>query len=361
MDSLSQIALGAAVSIAVFRRRQPLWKSALLGAIAGTLPDLDVLVQFDDPISEMTRHRAESHGLFYLTLACWPLAWLWRAIAGAQTSFRRCWWAIFAILITHPLLDTLTIYGTQLAQPFSDRPFGTGSVFVIDVFYTLPLLIGLVLAVRRQSLRSNDWMLALSTLYLGFGLLAQQHVKTIALQQLPANTDPTSVLVTATPFNTQVWQVLVLGPKEFHEGFYALADGGEPIVWRSWPRDQVLLQQWQQNPHIAQLTRFSQQYVVLTDTPQALLLADLRMGLAPNYSFHFAFRRETDGRLQPPCQLSSTAQQGQIGIALRWLYQRASGQQTTAFYNPQADTATALQQAAQQPCQGNEKQSQTTG
>lgn len=352
MDSLSQIALGAAVSIAVFRHRQPLWQSALLGAVAGTLPDLDVLLQFDDPISEMTRHRAESHGLFYLTLACWPLAWLWRKISGTQASFRRCWWAIFAVLITHPLLDTLTIYGTQLAQPFSDRPYGTGSVFVIDPLYTVSLLLGLVLTLQRQRLRSNDWMLGLSTLYLGFGLLAQLHVKNLVLAQLPAGTNPDSVLVTATPFNTLVWQVIVLEPDHYREGFYALADSGKPVVWRHWPRDQTLLRQSQHNQYIARLTRFSDGFVVLTATPDALLLADLRMGLAPNYSFHFAFRRSADGSLQPPCQLSSAVQQGQIGQALRWLYQRASGRQTTAFFNPQINTAAALTQLAQQPCRG---------
>jgi inner membrane protein len=354
MDSLSQIALGAAVSIAVFRRRQPLWQSAVLGALAGTLPDLDVLVQFDDPISEMTRHRAESHGLFYLTLASWPLAWLWLVISKSQAGFRRCWWAIFAVLISHALLDTLTIYGTQLAQPFSDRPFGTGSVFVIDPLYTIPLLLGLALTLKRQTLHNNDRMLGLSTLYLGFGLLAQQHVKNHVMSQLPAGISSDSVLVTATPFNTLVWQVLVLEPHQYREGFYALADSGKSIVWRSWPRDQVLLQHWQQQPSIARLTRFSHTFVVLTETPQALLLADLRMGLAPHYSFHFAFRRHADGSLQPPCQLSSSTQPGQISAALHWLYLRASRQQAAAFFNPQVNTATALQQMAQQQCKSED-------
>lgn len=80
MDSLSQIALGAAVSIAVFRRRQPLWQSAALGAVLGTLPDLDVLIQHGDPISDMTLHRTESHSLFYLTLLSPLLAWFWLKI-----------------------------------------------------------------------------------------------------------------------------------------------------------------------------------------------------------------------------------------------------------------------------------------
>ena len=45
-------------------------------------------------------------------------------------------------LVTHPLLDAMTVYGTQLALPFSDHPFGVGSIFIIDPLYTLPLLAG---------------------------------------------------------------------------------------------------------------------------------------------------------------------------------------------------------------------------
>ncbi|MEY3520684.1 MAG: hypothetical protein RLZZ177_1399, partial [Pseudomonadota bacterium] len=61
MDSLSQLALGAAVSVAVMGRRTAVWKSALWGAVAGTLPDLDVLIDQGDVIRNMVLHRAESH------------------------------------------------------------------------------------------------------------------------------------------------------------------------------------------------------------------------------------------------------------------------------------------------------------
>lgn len=346
MDSLSQIALGAAVSVAVFRQRQPIWKSALLGAIAGTLPDLDVLVQFDDPISEMTRHRAESHGLFYLTLACWPLAWLWRQLAGQHGSFQRCWWACWAVLISHPLLDFLTIYGTQLAQPFSDYAFGTGSVFVIDPLYTLPLLLGLGLVLRGRTLRCNDAMLALSTAYLAFGLLAQQWVYQQAARQLPPDADATKVLVTATPFNTQVWQVLALGPSYYYEAFYALADGDKALQWRAWPRDSNLLASYQQEPLVRQLTRFSHDYVVLTANGSQLILSDLRMGLAPHYSFRFVFEQRPDGSLSVPTRLAGSRGSEQLGAALQWLWRRATAQPAPAFFNPQLDPATALQPVA---------------
>ena len=68
MDSLSQLALGAAVGVAVMGRRTAVWKAALWGGLCGTLPDLDALIDHGDPISNMTLHRTDSHALFWLSL-----------------------------------------------------------------------------------------------------------------------------------------------------------------------------------------------------------------------------------------------------------------------------------------------------
>jgi inner membrane protein len=67
MDSVSQIALGAAVGVATMGRRTAIWKAALWGAVAGTLPDLDVFIDHGDPIRNMVLHRAETHAPFWLT------------------------------------------------------------------------------------------------------------------------------------------------------------------------------------------------------------------------------------------------------------------------------------------------------
>ncbi|MEZ7816091.1 MAG: metal-dependent hydrolase, partial [Burkholderiaceae bacterium] len=44
MDSVTQILLGASISVAVMGRRTAVWKAALWGGVAGLLPDLDVLL-----------------------------------------------------------------------------------------------------------------------------------------------------------------------------------------------------------------------------------------------------------------------------------------------------------------------------
>ena len=116
MDSLSQYVLGAGLGVAVMGRRTSVWKAALWGGIAGTIPDLDALIDHGDPIRNMTFHRAESHSLLYLTILAPALAVGVAKLHGEMQHFRRWWLALWLALFTHPLLDNMTIYGTQLLQ-----------------------------------------------------------------------------------------------------------------------------------------------------------------------------------------------------------------------------------------------------
>ena len=99
MDSLTQIALGTAVGVAVMGPRTAVWKAALWGAVAGTLPDLDTFVDHGNAIFNMTRHRAESHSLFYLTLAAPVLAGLVARLHGELALFRRWWLSLWLVLV----------------------------------------------------------------------------------------------------------------------------------------------------------------------------------------------------------------------------------------------------------------------
>ena len=76
MDSLTQIVLGAAVGEAVLGKKIGN-KAMLWGAIAGTIPDLDVFIKlFTDPITSTELHRGISHSLFFSIVMAPVLAWL---------------------------------------------------------------------------------------------------------------------------------------------------------------------------------------------------------------------------------------------------------------------------------------------
>jgi inner membrane protein len=317
------------MGVAVMGRRTALWKSALWGGVAGLLPDLDVLLDHGDPILNMIRHRAESHALLLLTLFAFPMAWVVSRIHRQPQLYGRWWWALMLALVTHPLLDLMTIYGTQVFQPFTDEAYGLGSMFIIDPVYSLPLLAGVVAALRvktvGRALAINGWALAFSTAYLAWSALAQWGVTQHARESLQAQGLPSQqLLVTPAPLSTLVWRVVALDGERFHEGFYALMDGGRAIRFVAHERGGALAAQNADHPQLQRLARFTDGFFKVQRNNDKLVVTDLRMGQEPDYVFSFD--------IGPPLQAGAThpvaeqrSRRMDVGAGLRWLGQRMLG------------------------------------
>ncbi len=337
MDSLTQIALGAVLGVAVMGRRTAVWKSALWGGLAGLLPDLDVLLDHGDPLINMVRHRAESHSLFYLTLLAPLMAWGVGRLHAEQGLWRRWCLALWLALITHPLLDLMTIYGTQALQPFTDEAWGLGSIFIIDPAYSLPLYFGVLAAVwlgrrrhgaerQARGLRLNRWGLWLSTAYLLWSALAQQWVLHMARTSLQAQGLPVSqVLVTPAPFSTLLWRVVVMDGERFLEGHYALLDGRRPMRFVTFSSGAALREAHADHPQIQRLTRFADGFVKLQQQGPSLLITDLRMGQEPDYVFSFDIGPALAPGATPAAAQQQPARMA-IGPGLRWLGRRMLGE-----------------------------------
>ncbi len=328
MDSLSQLALGAAVGIGVMGRRTALWKAALWGAVCGTLPDLDAFIDHGDPIRNMTFHRTESHALFWLTLASPFIAGTIAKLHGQWTLFRRWWLAVWLALITHPLLDWMTVYGTQLGLPFTDHPFGVGSIFIIDPLYTLPLLIGVVVALSLRSVRGLRWNaagLTLSTVYLAWSFAAQQHVRTIAEASLrQQGVAAERLLVTPTAFNTVLWRVLAVSGSTYREGFYSLLDAEPRIHFDAFPRGEALYDATRGDWHVARMAWFTHGFFKMAQRGDELRLSDLRMGQEPYYTFTFVVARH--GSDWKPVAPELVVGRPDLDRALPWLWRRLRGE-----------------------------------
>jgi inner membrane protein len=330
MDSVTQVLLGASIGVAVMGRRTALWKSALWGGVAGLLPDLDVLIDHGDPILNMIRHRAESHALLLLTLFAFPMAWGVSHLRRQPQLYGRWWWSIMLALVTHPLLDLMTIYGTQVFQPFTDEAYGLGSMFIVDPVYSLPLLAGVVAALRvktvGRALRINGWALAFSTAYLAWSALAQGWVTQHARQSLQAQGLPSQqLLVTPAPLSTLVWRVVALDGERFHEGFYALMDGGRAIRFVAHERGGALAAQHADHPQLQRLARFTDGFYKMANQNGKLVVTDLRMGQEPAYVFSFDIGPPLQaGQAHPVAQQQSRRMD--VGAGLTWLGQRMSGQ-----------------------------------
>ena len=334
MDSLTHIALGAAVGTAVLGRKVGP-RAALLGAVCGTLPDLDVLLSHGDPIRDFTLHRAESHSIFWLTVAAPALAWLLHRLHRKAGAGYREWLAlVWLALVSHPLLDAMTVYGTQLLLPFSDYPVGVGSVFIIDPLYTVPLIVGIAgwLWLRnRDPGRARRWNsagLVLSTLYLGWTVAAQSHVDGVVQRTVAATSLSFGrVLVTPSPFNSVLWRVVVMDDDGYHEGYYSLLDARGTVRLTRHASQSHLLDGLRQDWAVQRLAWFSKgffavqdalpetrvadgsastmgQMLGLVDTAAAdtlpqdgvtpIIMTDLRMGQTPWFVFAFVVAERDD-------------------------------------------------------------------
>ncbi len=327
MDSLSQAALGAAIGVAVMGRRTAVWKAAAWGALVGTLPDLDAVIDHGDPVANMTLHRAETHAPFWLTLASLPIAAGIARLSGEWRQWRRWWLMVWLALVTHPLLDGFTVYGTQLLLPFSERPLGQGSLFIIDPLYTLPLLLGVWVALRsrhaagpapdpghaagaasRRGLAWNAAGLALSCAYIAWSVGAQAWVEQRVRAELRA--DPATraladapLLATPAPFNTLLWRLVLVdeGGDRYLEGFKGLLDGGRATRWDAFVRGEALASGFEASWPLQRMRWFTHGFYKLAPGEGgAVRITDLRMGQEPHYVFAFEVPRPPAGAARMP-------------------------------------------------------------
>ena len=329
MDSLSQFALGSAIGIVVMRRRTAPWKAALIGGLAGTLPDLDAFYNHGDPISNMTLHRANSHALFWITVAS-PLVALIVAFAVREMqNFWRWWLAVWLALFTHPLLDWFTVYGTQLLRPFTDFPYAIGSMFIIDPLYTLPLLIGIVVALIWRNETGWRWAvggLAVSTLYLGWSVAAQAYVKGVAEASLRADGRKVErLLVTPTALNTMLWRVVAITSDGYLEGFRSVFDRDSKMTFDAFPRGDALYQAMKGNAYVNRIAWFTDGFFKMDERDGHVIITDLRMGQEPHYSFNFVVGQRQSPTIAPTPP-THFREQHDVRDGLSWVWRRALGE-----------------------------------
>lgn len=152
MDTLTQILLGAAVGHAVGGRRLG-WLAPAAGAVGGLIPDLDVFWPTPErSVDFWVVHRGITHSLFFGPIVGAALGWAsaklhgrWAAKRGKSSAgLLGPWCSVWILaLITHPLLDFFTVYGTQLLAPFSTTRFALPATPIIDPIYTLILIFAL--------------------------------------------------------------------------------------------------------------------------------------------------------------------------------------------------------------------------
>lgn len=299
MDSLTQAALGAAVGYAVMGRQiGP--KAMLWGAVVATVPDLDVFVPLGSDVDDFTKHRSASHSLLMHLLAAPAVAWGIGRAQPASYPFRfRRWLLAILSLVTHALLDGLTVYGTQLLWPLPLAPTTWSTLFIIDPTYTLPLVVGLAgsLLARRARWRWNHWGLAVSSAYLLFTIAAKIHVDRVATATLRELGGGSRFISMAAPFNALLWRFVAVDGEVYREGYYSLFDSGNRVRFTAYPANHHLLDEIAGDAAVRRLRWFTKGFYRVKREGTKVNIHDLRMGFEPAYVFGFTVGEVRDGRV----------------------------------------------------------------
>lgn len=337
MDSLTQIVLGGALAAAIAppaHRRAAL----LAGAGLGTLPDLDALwlgFTAADPVAVMTEHRSFSHSLLVLPWVAAALWWLFRRFGHGRVAQApaRWFWAMQLALLTHPLLDAMTVYGTQLWWPLRPPPAMGSNIFIIDPLYTVWLLLGCLLAwagrARPWAGRVLGLALLLSSGYLGWSLLAKAEVDRAAQQALAAmGLGDAPRFSVPMPFTTLLWRVVAMTPEGYVIGDRSVVADRGMMQFSGHPSNVQALREAGDLPAVQRLRWFNRGFMRARARGDRLVLSDLRMGLEPDYTFNFVVAERAGGRWHAivPEQLrsdyGSPAARADMGRRLRAIWER---------------------------------------
>lgn len=290
MDVLTQGVLGAALPQTAANK--PLVaRAGLFGFLAGMTADLDVFIRStEDPLLFLEFHRQFTHSLIFIPvggLLCGLLLYgilgkRWKLTLGQSVFFCTLGYA------THALLDSSTSFGTQLLWPFSDERFAWNIISIVDPFFTIPLLLGIVVAGIKQNPLYARAGLIWAILYLSFGVFQRDAATTMG-RQLASERGHTVLQIESKPSfaNFLVWKIVYETPERFYVDavrptFSPKIFTGNSIAKLDVTRDfKWLARDSQQARDIERFRGFSAGYVA-QDPANPNRIIDVRYSMIPN-------------------------------------------------------------------------------
>ena len=232
MDPLTHGLLGASLGLSLagpaLGRRALAW-----GAVFGMAPDIDIVAWPADPFAEWKWHRGPTHGLAIALVAGGLFGWL---LGRRSPGGSKAWIPLAtAALLSHPLLDLCTTYGTQLLAPLSDRRFALDWIAIVDSAYSLILAAGLVFAWRvgtatPAARRAGQAVVVLATLYLVLGGFVNARIEDLARDELRARGISAEVHAFPTLLQLPFRRIVARSGDDVRVGWLSLLRPG-PIQW----------------------------------------------------------------------------------------------------------------------------------
>jgi inner membrane protein len=245
MDAVTQMLFGATVAQVGFRRQLGR-KAIAAGAVLALIPDLDVAIGLlGDPLTNWVHHRSLTHSVLFGPLVgpligygLWCLDRKARPSLPSSTSRDglRAWiWLSILAVLTHPLIDLFTSYGTQLLWPFTNMRFAIDAMPIVDPLYSGVLVAAIAVGLsKRASPSLAQDSAAAALLFIGIytlgGWAINEHIRQVARKDFDG-----TVAVSAYPLPLQPYyrRVVAVTPSVAHVGYYSILNPA-PIKWQSY-------------------------------------------------------------------------------------------------------------------------------
>jgi inner membrane protein len=309
LDLVTQVVLGAAAGEVVLGKKAGN-KAIVWGAVGGLIPDLDVLVApFNGVVDGLSVHRGFGHSLIFAFLLAPILGWLAYLIHKKKTNITKFKWMnlIFWAAFTHPLLDSFTTYGTGAFLPFNDYRVEFGTIGIVDLFYTLPILLALVVIIFLK--RTSDFrrktiltVVTVTSFYLAGTAVNKLYVNAVFTNAFAKEGFEYKRYKTIPlPLTNFLWMGIAESEKGYYMGLYSIFDSEKPHNLTYLPRNEDVLSSYADNAQLQKLISFTKGYYHIGQDEGGRYLADLRFGKAgidesADYIFKF-YLREVQGKL----------------------------------------------------------------
>ncbi|MGB0920571.1 MAG: metal-dependent hydrolase [Alphaproteobacteria bacterium] len=330
MDTITQALLGAAIGQAGFARKLGP-RAVVIGALAGTVPDFDVIAGIAGETAGWVHHRGITHSLVATPIIGMILGEItWRMhhrtarrtglaehLRRGDASARAKWmWLWILGLATHPVLDFFTPYGTQLLAPLSDHRFALDAMAIIDPVYSAPLLLAILFGWmfgmrRRRSAHFAGAMLFASTAYLFFALGENDKALALAKDDLAAkNMNAAQLRAYPTLFQPFYRRVVARDGDHAHVAYMSTLNP-QPLTWETKKAAPLKLTGEVDQAEIVQIFKWFARGDVLWQAVKApeggtrLYLADMRYGSpgtaeAPEGFWGLTARVDANGKVIEP-------------------------------------------------------------
>ncbi len=311
MDSITHLALGACMGEA-FAGKSLGKKAMLWGAMAQSIPDIDIITSFwMNTSSSLLSHRGFTHSFLFFAIITPLFAFLaerWHR----PHNIRLGKWLLFfgGVIFIHIIIDAFNNYGVGWFEPFSHERISFNAIYVADPFFSIwpgIACVALIFGKRWTSKRRNWWRmgLGLSTLYLFFCLVNKvkidAEVKNILQKQ---QISYTRYFTTPAPLQNFLWFVVAGNDSGYHIGYRSLFDSKGEIVFQYFPRNDSLLEPVHDQEDVQQLIRFSKLFYTVEKWNDTLVFNDLRFGQTIGWKnprgqfvFHYFLQHPGDNRL----------------------------------------------------------------